>query len=120
MTMATLLQGIAEDLRFIRSHSLQPQWYKTLKAFILLGFLLGYWTFFGLKRTAIFLLAFFLLSLGLHLLYRAGTHGWKRSWLDFVVAEQDGEIRPQRIGIFYYLAIVLNAALSVVASQLLA
>jgi hypothetical protein len=120
MTMATLLQGIAEDLRFIRSHSLQPKWYKALKAFILLGFLLSYWAFFGLKRTAIFLSVFLLLSLGLHLLYRAGTHGWKRSWLDFVVAEQQGEIGPQRIGIFYYVAIVMSAGLSVVASQLLA
>ena len=118
--MARLLQGIGEDLRFVRSHSLQPKWYKALKVFILLGFLLGYWSLFGLKRTAVFLFAFLLLSLGLHLLYRAGTHGWQRSWLDFVVAEQDGEIKPQRIGIFYYLAIVLNAALSVVASQLLA
>jgi hypothetical protein len=117
--MARLLQGIGDDLRFIRSHSLQPKWYKALKVFILLGFLLGYWTFFGLKRTAAFLAAFLLLSLALHLLYRSGTHGWKRSWLDFVVAEQDGMIRPQRIGIFYYSAIVLNAALSVVASQLL-
>ena len=118
--MAKLLQGIGDDLRFVRSHSLQPKWYKMLKIFILLGFLLGYWCFFGLKRTAIFLSAFLLLSLGLHLLYRAGTHGWKRSWLDFVVARQDGEIRPQRVGIFYYLAIVMNAGLSVAASQLLA
>ncbi len=118
--MGRLPQAIGDDLRFVRSHSLQPKWYKILKVFILLGFLLGYWTFFGLKRTAVFLSAFLLLSLGLHLLYRAGTHGWKRSWLDFVVAEQDGEIRPQRMGIIYYLAIVLNAGLSVAASQLLA
>ena len=118
--MARLLQGIGEDLRFVRSHSLQPPWYKTLKVFILLGFLLGYGSLFGLKRTAVFLTAFLLLSLGLHLLYRTGTHGWKRSWLDFVVAEQDGEIKPQRIGIFYYLAIILNAVLSIAASQLLA
>ncbi len=69
-----------------------------------------------MKRLA----AFLLLSLGLHLLYRAGTHGWKRSWLDFVVAAQDGVMRPQRIGLYYYSAIVLNAALSVVASQVLA
>jgi hypothetical protein len=118
--MAKLLQAIGEDFRFVRSHSLQPKWYKALKAFILLGFLLGYWILFGLKRTAVFLAAFILLSLALHMLYRTGTHAWKRSWLDFVVAEQDGEIMPRRIGISYYLAIVLNAALSVVASQLLA
>lgn len=77
--MAGLLHGIGDDLRFIRSHSLQPRWYKALKVLILLGFLLGYWSLFGLKRTAVFLAAFLLLSLGLHLLYRSGTHGWKRS-----------------------------------------
>ena len=118
--MAKLLQAIRDDLRFVRSHSLQPRWYKELKAFILLGFVLAYGALFGLKRTAIFLAAFLLLSLALHLLYRAGTHGWQRSWLDFAVGEHDGEIKPRRIGIFYYLAIVLNAALSVLASQLLA
>ncbi len=117
--MARLLQGIRDDLRFVRAHSLQPEWYKALKVLILVGFLLAYWALFGLKRTAIFLAAFLLLSLGLHLLYRSGTHAWKRSWADFVVAEQDGEVRPQRIGIFYYSAIVLNAALSVAVSQLL-
>jgi hypothetical protein len=88
--------------------------------FILLGFLLGYWTFFGLTRTAVFLAAFLLLSLLLHLLYRWKTHEWQRSWPDFVVVEQDGEVEPRSIGIFYYSAIVLNAALSVVASLLLA
>ena len=118
--MTRLLQGIENDLRFIRSHSLQPKWYKLLKVFILLGFLLGYWYFFGLKRTAVFLAAFLLLSLLLHLLYRTKTHGWKRSWLDFVVVEQEGEMRPRSIGIYYYSAIILNAALSLVASQLLA
>ena len=118
--MAKLLQGIRDDLRFVRSHSLQPKWYKALKVFILLGFLLGYWMLFGVRRTAIFLAAFLLLSLALHMLYRTGTHAWKRNWLDFVVADQGGEMRPQRIGIFYYSAIVLNAALSMVASQVLA
>jgi hypothetical protein len=118
--MDRLLEAIGDDLRFVRSHSLQPKWYKALKVFILLGFLLAFGAIFGPKRTAIFLAAFLLLSLGVHLLYRAGTHAWKRSWLDFVVAEQDGEMRPQRIGIFYYSATVLNAALSVVLSQLLA
>ena len=117
--MARLLQAIGDDMRFVRSHSLQPKWYKALKVLILLGFLLGYGSLFGLKRTAVFLAAFLLLSLGLHLLYRTGTHGWQQSWLDFEVAEQDGVIKPQRIGVIYYLAIVLNAALSVVASQLL-
>jgi len=117
--MAGLLQAIGDDLRFVRSHSLQPIWFKALKVFILLGFLLAYWALFGLKRTAIFLAVFLLLSLGLHLLYRAGTHAWRRTWLDFVVAEQDGALRPQRIGIFYYSAIILNAALSVAVSRLL-
>jgi hypothetical protein len=118
--MTRLIQGIKKDLRFVGSHTLQPAWYKLLKVFILLGFLLGYWYFFGLKRTAVFLAAFLLLSLLVHLLYRWKTHEWKRSWLDFVVGEQDGEVKPRSIGLFYYSAIALNAALSVVASLLLA
>ena len=116
--MTRLIQGIKKDLRFVRSHTLQPAWYKLLKVFILLGFLLGYWYFFGLKRTALFLAAFLLLSLLLHLLYRWKTHEWKRSWLDFVVVEQVGEMKPRSIGIFYYSAIVLNAAFSGVAPLL--
>ena len=117
--MNKLLEEIKTDVNFIRSHSLQPTWYKFLKVFILVGFLAGYWYLFGPVRTAVFLAVFLFLSLLLHLLYRVKTNKWKRSWLDFVVVEEGNEIRPKGIGLFYYSAIIFNAIVSLVISQLI-
>ena len=33
--MAKLLREVLYDLRFIRSHALQPKWWKVLKVFVL-------------------------------------------------------------------------------------
>jgi len=52
--MSKLIQAIKDDLSFIKSHTLQPQWYKILKVFILIGFLVGYHGLFGLWKTVIF------------------------------------------------------------------
>jgi hypothetical protein len=117
--MSKLLQGIKSDLRFVRSHTLQPEWFKVLKVFLLLGFILAYASVFGLRRTAIFLAVFLLLSLAVHLVYRTMTRAWTRSWLDFVVVRQDGAPIPRRIGAFYYAAILLNATVSILLSQIL-
>lgn len=111
-----LLEEIKYDLDFIKSHSLQPKWYKSLKIFILLGFLAGYWYSFGLLKTAVFLAVFLFLSLIIHLVYRVKTNKYKRSWLDFVVQEDNG-IKAKSIGKFYYMAVVLNAIIAVVTSQ---
>jgi len=54
-----------------------------------------------------------------HLIHRASTQRWQRSWLDFVVAEENGQIVTQSIGKFYYAAVVLNAVLSIIVSQAL-
>ena len=115
--MTKLLEEIKYDLRFVKSHSLQPKWYKVLKIFILLGFIAGYWTFFGLMKTIVFLVVFLLLSFFVHMLYRARTHKFTQSWLDFVVVEENGAIKAKSIGKFYYAAIVLNAAIAVTISQ---
>ena len=40
--MNSLLDEIKVDLAFVRSHTLQPTWYKALKVVILVGFLSGY------------------------------------------------------------------------------
>jgi len=117
--MTNLRNEIKVDLDFVRSHTLQPKWYKALKVVILAGFLAGYGYLFGLARMAVFLGSFLLLSLIVHLIYRAKTQRWQRSWLDFVVTEVDGKRTAQSIGKFYYAAIVLNAVLSVVISQAL-
>ena len=115
--MTKLLEEIKYDLRFVKSHSLQPKWYKVLKIFILLGFIAGYWTFFGLMKTIVFLVVFLLLSFFVHMHYRARTHKFTQSWLDFVVVEENGAIKAKSIGKFYYAAIVLNAAIAVIISQ---
>ncbi len=115
--MSKLVEEIKYDMNFIKSHSLQPQWYKVLKVFILVGFLVGYGYLFGLGKTVIFFAVFILLSFLVHLLYRIKTKKWKQSWLDFVVVEEGNEIKAKSIGKFYYSAIVLNAILSLVISQ---
>ena len=112
-----LLEEIKYDLDFIRSHSLQPKWYKFLKVFILVGFLVGYWLLFGFTKTIVFFAIFIFLSLFVHLLYRAKTNRFKKSWLDFVVVGEGDEIRAKSIGKFYYMTIVLNASLAVAISQ---
>lgn len=115
--MTKLLQEIKDDLDFVRSHSLQPKWYKFLKVFILAGFLAGYYFLFGWSKTIVFSAVFLFLSLIVHLLYRAKTNKWTRSWLDFVVVKENNEIKPKHIGAYYYLAIILNAIISAVISQ---
>ena len=117
--MTKLLQEIKDDVDFVKSHTLQPKSYKVLKVFILAGFLAGYYFLFGLTKTAIFLAVFIFLSLALHMLYRTKTKKYKQSWLDFVVAKEGGEIKPKSIGIYYYLAIILNAIISIIISQVI-
>ena len=117
--MSKLLDEIMVDLRFIRGHTLQPKWFKVLKVFVLLGVCVGYYLLFGLTKTVAFFVIFFFLMLLVHLLYRVKTNTWKKSWLDFVVVEENGEIRPKSIGKFYYSAGVLGAVLSFAISQML-
>jgi hypothetical protein len=118
--MSKVINEIKDDLSFIKSHTLQPQWYKVFKIFMILGFLAGYFYLFGILKTILFFVIFILLSLIVHLIYRVNTNKWTRSWLDFVVAEENGEIKAERIGKFYYMAIVVNTLLSLVISQALA
>jgi len=116
--MRKLLREIKYDFDFIKSHSLQPKWYKFLKIFILLGFLAGYRCLFGLLKTVVFLAVFMFLSFLLHLLYRVKTRKYKKSWLDFVVVEEDNEMKAKSVGKFYYLAIVLNTIIALIISQI--
>ena len=117
--MMKLLNEIKDDVSFIKSHTMQPKWYKILKIFILLGFLAGYWYLFGTIKTGIFFAVFMVLSLLVHVVYRVKTNKWKRNWLDFVVVEEAGEIKAKSIGKFYYSAVVINAVLSLVISQVI-
>ena len=113
-----LLKEINDDLSFIKSHTLQPQWYKVLKIFIILGVLAGYYYLFGAIITVIFFVVFMFLMLLVHLIYRLKTNKFQQSWLDFVVVESDDGIKAKSIGKFYYSAVVLNTLLSVMISQL--
>jgi len=118
--MTKLVDEIKVDLSFIKSHSLQPKWYKVLKVFILVGFLVGYYLLFGFAKTALFFASFIALSAVVHLIYRAKTKRWTSSWLDFVVVEEENQVTAKSIGKFYYSAVVVNAILSLVISQVLA
>ena len=117
--MANFMDEIKVDLSFLKSHSLQPKWYKILKVFILLGFLMGYYLLFEMKATILFFVTFIFLMIVVHLTYRIKTNKWTTSWLDFVIIKKDDELRTQRIGKFYYSAVIFNALLSFVISQVL-
>ena len=117
--MANLLDEIKQDVEFIKGHNLQPGWYKVLKVFILVGFFVGYAFFFGLSAALVFTAVFFFLSLVIHLVYRSGTSKWTRTWLDFVVVEDGDRIVAKRIGKYYYSAIVINATIAMIISQLM-
>jgi len=115
--MPKFLQEIKDDLNFIKSHTLQPQWYKVLKVFILAGFLAGYAYLFGFRKTAIFFAIFIFLMLLVHLLYRAKTEKFQKSWLDFIVEETADGPKAKSIGNFYYATIVFNVLCAIIISQ---
>jgi Ca2+-dependent lipid-binding protein len=117
--MSKLHQEIKDDLAFIKSHTMQPQWYKVLKIFILVGFLAGYYYLFGFVKTVVFFALFILLMLLVHLVYRFKTDKFQKSWLDFIVAETGEGVKAKSIGKFYYAAIIFNALCSGIISQLL-
>jgi hypothetical protein len=115
--MSKLIKGIKTDASFIKSHTLQPQWYKILKIFLLLGAMVAYYLIFGLRKTVVLFGVFFLMSLVVHMVYRVKTDVWQRSWLDFKVVEENGEIRGESIGKYYYSAVLCNAILALIVSQ---
>jgi hypothetical protein len=117
--MARLLDELKIDLEFVGSHTVQPKWYKILKVLLVAGVLVGYGLLFGPTKTIAFAGVFFFLSLVVHMVYRVKTDTWKRSWMDFVVVEEEGGPRPVRIGAYYYSAVVLNALIAVIVSQAL-
>jgi len=107
------------DLNFLKSHTLQPKWYKILKVFILICFLLGYHFLFGLVATIFFFMTFIALMLVVHFTYRIKTNRFTKNWLDFIVIV-DGEQKKKRIGKYYYPAIVVNLIVSFIVSLVLA
>ena len=117
--MKKFMNDILYDAKFIKGHTLQPQWYKILKVFLLLGLIVGYYLIFGGLRTLVFFGCFFGLSLVVHMVYRIKTNKFTQSWLDFKVAEKNNELEYQRIGIYYYLAVAINGVISLLISQLL-
>jgi hypothetical protein len=117
--MNKLFGELKVDFDFVKSHTLQPRWYKFLKVFLLVGFLVCYYLLFGSTKTIIFLTIFLILSALVHFVYRAKTKTWTQSWLDFIVIEGEKGPMPVRIGIYYYTAVVINAILALVLSQIL-
>jgi len=113
--MTRLLSEIKDDFNFIKTHSVQPKWYKFGKIFILAAFLTGYCHLFGLLKTVAFCVLFIILSFLVHLLYRVKTQKFTRSWLDFGVVNG----KPRRIGLLYYSLVVLNVVIAFTISQLL-
>ena len=118
--MEKILDEIKYDLEFLHSHTLQPKWFKVLKVFILLGAFVGYYFFFGLPATILFIVTFITLMLVVHFTYRKKTKKYTTSWLDFVVTEECRDTEPKRIGKYYYPAVAVSTVISVIVSQVLA
>jgi hypothetical protein len=116
--MKKVWSEIKYDAGFIRGHTLQPQWYKILKVFLLLGGLVGYYALFGGRKLLIFCGVFFGLAFVMHMTYRIKTRKFTQSWLDFVVTEKDGQLNYQPIGKFYYLAVSIFLLAAILISQL--
>jgi fatty acid desaturase len=117
--MSKLIDEIKYDLSFLKSHTLQPKWFKILKVFILFGFLTGYVLLFGWAAMFLFFITFVLLMAVVHFTYRIKTKKYTRNWLDFDVVDESAERKTKRIGKYYYPAIIVNAILSFILSQLL-
>jgi hypothetical protein len=117
--LARLVDAVKMDINFVRGHTLQPKWYKVLKVFLLLGFVVGYYLLFGPATTLVFFGVFFALCLVIHMTYRVKTHVWTQTWLDFVVIQEGNETRMGRIGKYYYSAVAVSALIALVASQVL-
>ena len=115
--MGKLLDEIKYDLAFLKSHTLQPKWFKMMKVFILLGLLGGYLWLFGIVKTMLFSGTFLLLMLLVHFTYRIKTKKYTRSWLDFTAVQPGDRKAPPRIGKYYYPAILINLTIALAISQ---
>ena len=117
--MKKLADETKYDLNFLKSHTLQPQWFKILKVFILLGVLVGYYLLFGWPATLLFFVTFFSLMLMVHFAYRIKTHKYTTSWLDFVVIQEGEKLKTKRIGKYYYSAVIMSTIIAFLVSQVL-
>ena len=117
--MGNLIDEIKHDLSFLRTHTLQPRWWKILKIPVLLGSVAAYYLLFGVATTLVFYAVFLSLMFVVHLVYRSKTKKYTTSWVDFIVGEEGEELEPKGIGMVYYTAIAVNAVLSFIVSQLL-
>lgn len=117
--MKKLADETKYDLNYLKSHTLQPQWFKILKVFILLGVLVGYYLLFGWQATLIFCVTFSTLMLMVHFTYRTKTNKYTTSWLDFVVIQEGEKLKTKRIGKYYYSAVIMSALIAFLVSQIL-
>jgi len=117
--MKRILNEIVYDAKFIKGHTLQPGWYKILKAVLLMAAVGSGYFIFGSQKTLAYAGTFFGLSLIVHLVYRKKTERFTKSWLDFIVTEVDGLQQYERIGLYYYLAVGVNLIIAYLVSWLL-
>ena len=117
--MKNIIDEIKYDLSFLKSHTLQPKWFKILKIFILVGVLLGSYSLFGLAATCLFFATFFILMLIVHFAYRIKTNKYTTSWLDFVVIQEGEKLKTKRIGKYYYSAVIMSTIIAFLVSQVL-
>jgi hypothetical protein len=117
--MGNIFKEIKYDVTFVKYHNLQPKWFKIGKIFILLFGLVGLYLLFGITKTILFFLFFVILMLLVHLIYRNNTLKFTKSWLDYIIVEEDAKKVTKRIGLYYYIFIIINAIIAFVLSQLI-
>ena len=78
-----ITDDIKKDIHFLKGHTLQPEWLKILKIFVLAGYIAMIYLVFGLLKTIIWVSIFILLGLIIHFTYKINTQGYTRSWMDF-------------------------------------
>jgi hypothetical protein len=110
-----VIKEIREDINFIKTHTLQPKWWKILKIFILLGVMLGILLFFGFLKMIIWTSIFVFLGLIVHMIYRVKTKNFKMTWMDFKVKIKNGKYVYDRIGLLYYMLVIFIFVISTLA-----
>jgi len=105
---------IKKDINFLKTHTLQPAWWKITKIFILLGSLMIIFIIFGILKTIIWFSVVIILSVIIHFIYRIKTHAYTKSWMDFKVIEKEGKLTYGRIGFLYYALVVIMFLISTI------
>jgi hypothetical protein len=111
--------NLKEDIEFLKGHTLQPEWWKAAKIFLLLACLLSIYFTLGIVKAIIWIAIVIVSATMVHFTYRIKTRFYTRSWMDFKTKEIDGIRTYGRIGFLYYSLVLLIFAAATAAILIL-